>query len=522
MPASTILRNAVLLSLLAGAAGAVKPPAPTPKKIQPTEARRPYCAAEYADDLSSLAPRIRELEQRQPAYTWCLRSAAAYECPFYGSDGALRRTRKTVVAHGTGFAYQQQGPDTLLLTNQHVADWPAVTDEEHKVDDVPAGCRRVSDTLKLVDNESDAYEADDVPLARVVSDPQLDISVLRARAALPVIPWRIGRSAALRERNVVDVRGFPLGAFKATAVGKVISAFDHDDYKEWLHDDFVVDALLSPGNSGSPVLAISCRTGEFELVGVYHAAYTRGGALNVVVGIEQLSGLMTTLRRTTHPRADAPAVLDARSRATLGNRVRASLEPFFPFGSGTAALRLRGDGTLVYELQNRDFPFRTFPVVVMEDLASPVPGEFGALGRVWFGGAEGLKEYSRSELDGEAQGVVARLLEALRHDSQAAFAYQEVDRTTAASREQFDERSRLERSLRRTAASRQELAGQAADAAERLSPRPGEKSATLAEVMVGPQRSAAASRGAAPGEVPSTGAGKVSPAAQASPPPVQR
>ena len=50
---------------------------------------------------------------------------------------------------------------------------------------------------------------------------------------------------ALRERNVVDVRGFPLGAFKATNLGTVISTYDHDDYKEWDHDDFVIDALLT-------------------------------------------------------------------------------------------------------------------------------------------------------------------------------------------------------------------------------------------------------------------------------------
>ena len=35
------------------------------------------------------------------------------------------------------------------------------------------------------------------------------------------------------------------------------SEHDHDDYGEWDHDDFVVDALLSAGNSGSPVLAVS-------------------------------------------------------------------------------------------------------------------------------------------------------------------------------------------------------------------------------------------------------------------------
>jgi hypothetical protein len=46
----------------------------------------------------------------------------------------------------------------------HVAEWPAVTDEEHAVEDVPAGCTRVATNPSVVDDEADAYERDDVPL----------------------------------------------------------------------------------------------------------------------------------------------------------------------------------------------------------------------------------------------------------------------------------------------------------------------------------------------------------------------
>ena len=122
---------------------------------------------------------------------------------------------------------------------------------------MPAGCRKVSDGLKIVDNEADDYDRDDVPLSRVVSDPQLDIEVLKAAQPLPVIPWRVGKSAALRERNVVNVRGFPLGAFRADNVGKVISPFDHDEQGEWDHDDFVVDALLQSPSAAAPTKSTS-------------------------------------------------------------------------------------------------------------------------------------------------------------------------------------------------------------------------------------------------------------------------
>jgi serine protease Do len=192
-----------------------------------------------------------------------------------------------------------------------------VTPDARTVDGVPAGCKRVSESLKIVDNENDAYEADDVPLTKVVADPALDAAVLRAKGALPVLPWKIGRSAALHERDAVEVRGFPLGAFHAINVGKVVSAFQHDDEGAWDHDDFVVDALLSNGNSGSPVLAASCKTGELELVGIYHAGYLLGSALNVVVGIDQLRDLMTTLKRTPRSHGDGAVALDDAARATL-------------------------------------------------------------------------------------------------------------------------------------------------------------------------------------------------------------
>ena len=86
------------------------------------------------------------------------------------------------------------------------------------VENIPAGCRRISEEIRIVDDEADVYDRDDIPLAPVASDPELDVSVLRAASALPVLPWRIGHSAGLRERNVVEVRGFPLGALRANNV----------------------------------------------------------------------------------------------------------------------------------------------------------------------------------------------------------------------------------------------------------------------------------------------------------------
>jgi serine protease Do len=446
----------------------------------------PYCPGEYADDFSAFSSKARDLDQKLPAYTFCIRSSATYECPFYGPDGSLRRKKRRVVAHGTGFAYKQDGSETLLLTNEHVAQWPAVTDEDHSVEAVPLGCKRVSDSVKIVDNESDSYERDDIPLTRVVVDPQLDVAIVKAKSQLPILPWAIGHSAGLKERNVVDVRGFPLGVLKATNVGKVVSAYDHDDYKEWNHDDFVIDALLSPGNSGSPVFAISCKTGEFELVGIYHAGYTRGAALNVVVAIDQIRDLMTTLKRTPRVRPETRIVVDGSTRASLLSASKPSLEPFFPFGQMTAAVRARDDGALLYEVFNRDFPLRAYPVLVLEDLPTSDASSFGVLGRVWIGNQQGLKAYAHSEFDAETLSQLTKLLEGLRQDSVAAFAIRAGDRNLSTSKEGFERTQRMEKALQRASAGYTDLAQGVLELSERFGPLTGEPSLNIREVVEAP------------------------------------
>jgi serine protease Do len=444
-----------------------------------------YCSGEYADDLQALATRVREYERH--SYSYCVRNTATYECLSYGTDGNVKKTRKRAVLHGTAFAYKQQNGETLLLTNDHVAEWPPVTDDEHPVEGVPHGCKRVADAIRVVDNESDAYERDDVALSRVVTDDKLDVAVLKAHTLLPTLPWKIGRSASLRERNVVEVRGFPLGAFQATNVGKVISAFDHDSYHEWDHDDFVVDALLSSGNSGSPVLAVSCKTGQFELVGIYHAGYAEGSALNVVVGIDQVRDLMTTLKRTPRIHADAVA-LGPKDRAQLSVE-RAPGDPFFPFGALTASVRPRSDGALLFEVMSRDFPLRTHPIMVIEDLpAHTGPGNdpFGELGRIWFGGPQGLKTYARTDLDAETQAQLGRVLDLLRHDAVQTFAWRVSTREATPNREKFDAVARLERTLRRNQLAHREPAQNMAELAERLGPHNNDTAVPLADAFVVP------------------------------------
>jgi serine protease Do len=269
----------------------------------------PACDGEYADTLQQLPARVRDIENSQRSeYTYLIRSSARYECPYYGPDGKIRRKRVETVEHGTAFAYETTNGETFLLTNEHVASWPDVTDLAHRVEGVPEGCKRVEDRQRIVHDEHDSYEPGQIGLTRVATDPQLDAAILKTSHSLITFPYRIGKSAALRQGNAVQVRGFPLGLIRAVNAGKVVNPYDLDQEQGWNHVDFVTDALLSEGNSGSPVLALSCRTGELQLVGMYHAGYKGHSALNVVVGIDQLRDFMVRKRRVprTSPEGSPP------------------------------------------------------------------------------------------------------------------------------------------------------------------------------------------------------------------------
>jgi serine protease Do len=430
------------------------------------------CDGEYSDSLQIQSLRNREIEQGpRGQFSYLVRSTAKYECPFFGPDGKLRRRRVQASELGSAFAYEQSGGDTYLLTNEHVASWPEVTDTLHRIDGVPDGCKRVEDKLRIVRDERDDFEAGQIALTRVAVEPLLDAAILKASQKLTVMPYRIGKSAGLRQGNVVEVRGFPLGVMQAVSSGKVVNPYDRDQEQGWDHVDFVIDALLSEGNSGSPVLAVSCKSREMELVGIYHAGYKGHGALNVVVGIDQLTDFMHKKRRV--PRsltADASGAVGAAERARLKEGLSSGTLPLFDFGGLVVQVEPQESGAFLYQIFSRQFPLDDRRIVVIEDKPpdDKNAGAFGALGRLWVLSSTGWREWPLAALGADEHDLLVRVADSIRLQVLHTIDYRKALANPASA----DERRRgrdLSRALSRDVPVARDLASNLLDTAERLS-----------------------------------------------------
>ncbi len=458
---SVLVLLAVCLPLLAHAA---------PRDAKPSErAHSVPSAVVYADDFAALSPAARDM-QRSPAgrFSYCLRSTATYDCLAYGQDGTVRHKRHDKTAHGTTFAYRRAGGDTFLVTNEHVVSWPAVTTEDTPVDDVPFGCKRVDSALRIVASESDQDDRDDVPLTVVVADSLLDVAVLKTKAQLTVMPYAIGRSANLRVGNVVTIQGYPLGVMETTNTGKVINTADHDTANDRDHLDFVVDAPLSPGNSGSPVLAVGKTTGHLELVGIFHAGYTRGEGLNVVVAIDQVLDLLMWMRRSTRPEAEFDR-LGPGERRELDQWLRQSgRSMFFGLGNLTASAHLIEGGALLFELFDKGLPLTEDRLLLLVDDADPVA--FGRVEHAFFGAKGAMYATEGREIGPDLRSQLLRISQRLRAAAVWTMRWRATRFTVGQDRDQ----RALERWRHKNAGPDADAAASAVEVVSKLPVRPGE------------------------------------------------
>ena len=433
----------------------VAPPAP-----------KPICDGDYANALPApLANKEADIAPKD-VFVFAVRTVSTYERVYYGKDGKLRKQYLRAQAHGTGFGLRVVGGETLLVTNEHVASRPEVTDEEHTVEGIPPGAKKVREQLKIVRDEADDYEPGHIPLTKVLSDPASDIAILKAKTVLPVMPYRIGRSGALRAGNQVLVRGFPLGAFRAVSSGKVINPYTEDTDRAWSHSDFVIDALLSSGNSGSPVFAVSCRTGEPELVGVYHAGYTDAAALNVVVAVDQLREEFETLRLPKRDQAGARVEITAADRDKIVQELQASpsRKLVIPFGTRAVEVSLGDPQVLRFSILEEEFPLGLQETMALIDHAS---SGFGTLDSVAWTIDDAPVEVELQALDADAREHFERLYDQLWHQLLAVDEYRTRAAKGRASADSFAAAQAVRARLKKRVADQKELLGLCAYDADR-------------------------------------------------------
>ena len=450
MPALLI---AMLFAQVVPAKG-VGPKKPPPAKPASAVTAPTLCSGDYADALPAEKANTILGGESQP-FVFAIRNTATYEHVYYGHDGKLRRAYLRSVVHGTGFAYRIVNGETQIVTNEHVASQPEVTDEEHAVEGVAMGSKKVREQLKIVRDETDDYEPGHIPLTKVLSDPQADIAVLKAKKQLGLMPYRIGRSAALRPGNLVQVRGFPLGAFPAFNTGKVLNPMTLDSERGWNHSDFVVDALLNAGNSGSPVFAISCRSSQPELVGVYHAGYADAAALNAVVAIDQLRDELETLKV---PKRDPSAMheITAQERDRVVKKLfeEPTRSLTFPFGGRSVIATLTDPQTLRFGILDDDFPLTVQESMALIDRAQT---GFGSLDAVAVAVDGEQTEVATHALEQDVREHFDRLYESLWRQVLGVVDYRARTAGRHPSADAFAEAQAVRQRLRKRAAEQKEI-----------------------------------------------------------------
>lgn len=321
------------------------------------------CRGRYLNSIGSMRTQIRLLEgSSEIDFTYQIRNTVMYEHVYYGKTGKLRKGLIKKVYLGTSFAYMKKDGEYYLATNQHVVQMPEITIDNTTVEGVPAGARKVREVIELIRKKKGRLSKKRIPLKLVVADEAMDTAILKTVAPLKIMPYRMGDSAALEVGNIVFARGYPLGMFPSTNAGRVTAVNIPDTEENWNHVDFVTDAQLNDGNSGSPLFAISCVTGELELVGVYHAEYRAGKGMGLVVGINEVRELLETLRASAKKTKTAAPLLS--SQAIL-NIIRAMPAPvFIPFANRVVRIDVARDHVR-FAILPEDFPLETAETIVL-------------------------------------------------------------------------------------------------------------------------------------------------------------
>jgi serine protease Do len=163
---------------------------------------------------------------------------------------------------GTGFVIDADG---FILTNHHVIE----------------GADRI--IVRLTDGRS-------LRAARVGSDPDTDIALIKVDAAGPLPFAALGNSDTLRVGEWVVAIGNPL-AYEHTVTVGVVSFVGRKLFDQSLDNYIQTDAAINFGNSGGPLI-----NARGEVIGINAAISSRASNIGFAVPINQASAILPQLR----------------------------------------------------------------------------------------------------------------------------------------------------------------------------------------------------------------------------------
>ena len=163
---------------------------------------------------------------------------------------------------GTGFLIDPLG---FILTNHHVID----------------GADRI--IVRLTDGRS-------LRAARVGSDPDTDIALVKVEADAPFPFAALGDSDTLRVGEWVVAIGNPL-AYEHTVTVGVVSFIGRKLFDNSLDNYIQTDAAINFGNSGGPLI-----NARGEVIGINAAISSRASNIGFAVPINQASEILPQLR----------------------------------------------------------------------------------------------------------------------------------------------------------------------------------------------------------------------------------
>ena len=163
---------------------------------------------------------------------------------------------------GTGFLIDREG---FILTNHHVID----------------GADRI--LVRLTDGRT-------LRAARVGSDPDTDIALIKVDSANPMPYATLGNSDTLRVGEWVCAIGNPL-AYEHTVTVGVVSYVGRKLFDMSLDNYIQTDAAINFGNSGGPLI-----NARGEVIGINAAISSRASNIGFAVPINQASAILPQLR----------------------------------------------------------------------------------------------------------------------------------------------------------------------------------------------------------------------------------